>query len=54
MAATVHELLNQIKLHLNVHPEIQQNACFSGLFLPSQQRQVDQVESSLINSVNME
>ncbi len=37
ITGTVHKLLMQIKSHLNVHPEIQQNAHFSGLFLPSWQ-----------------
>jgi len=53
--ATIHELLNQIKSYLNAHPELQQNACFSGLFLQSQRRWVDnQAENNLINtSINI-
>ena len=52
-AATIHELITQIKSHLNVHPEVQQNARFSGLFLPTWQCWAD---NGLIqvNSVEME
>ncbi len=50
-AATIHKLIMQIKSHLNVHPKVQQNACLSGLFLPTRWCQVD---NGLINSVEME
>jgi hypothetical protein len=50
--ATIHELIMQIKSHLNVHPKVQQNAHFSKLFLPTQQHQVD--NGLMINSVEME
>jgi hypothetical protein len=52
-AATIHKLIMQIKSHLNAHPEVQQNAHFSGLFLPTWRRQAD---NGLIqvNSVEME
>ncbi len=49
--ATIHKLITQIKSHLNAHPEVQQNAHFSGLFLPTWRRWVD---NGLINSVEME
>ena len=50
-AATIHKLIIQIKSHLNAYPEVQQNAHFSGLFLPTQWCWVD---NGLINSVEME
>ena len=50
-AATIHELITQIKSHLNAHPKVQQNAHFSGLFLPTRQCRAD---NGLINSVEME
>jgi len=49
--ATIHKLITQIKSHLNAHPKVQQNAHFSGLFLPTRWRQAD---NGLINSVEME
>ncbi len=50
-AATIHKLITQIKSHLNMHPEVQQNACFSGLFLSTWRHRAD---NGLINSVEME
>ena len=50
-AATIHKLITQIKSHLNVHPKVQQNACFSRLFLPTRWHRVD---NGLINVVEME
>jgi hypothetical protein len=31
-AATIHELIMQIKAYLNMHLKVQQNACFLGYF----------------------
>jgi hypothetical protein len=50
--ATVHKLITQIKSHLNTHPKVQQNAHFSGLFLPTRRCQAD--NGLMINSVEME
>jgi len=50
-AATIHKLIIQIKSHLNAYPEVQQNAHFSRLFLPTWQCRAD---NGLINSVEME
>ena len=49
--ATIYKLIMQIRSHLNMHPEVQQNAHFSELFLPTQWCQAD---NGLINSVEME
>ena len=50
ITGTIHELITQVKSHIDAHPKIQHNDHFSALFLPSQRCQV---ENGLKNSVEM-